>query len=108
MEQTPKKINVIEYKGQLFKTQEEYTEYRRQELVEQLAFVSGNAINAANFLEALSANAINTKAKLDQLILDVKKQIPEPEDDEEPEAETTCADCNEEPDNVVEKEVEKF
>ena len=108
MEQTPKKINVIEYKGQLFKTQEEYNEYRRQELVQELSYISGHIANAANFLEALSANAINTKAKLDQLILDVKKQIPGPEDDEEPEAETTCANCDEEPDNVVEKEVEKF
>ena len=108
MEQTPKKINVIEYKGQLFKTQEEYTEYRRQELVEQLAFVSGNAINAANFLEALSANAINTKAKLDQLILDVKKQIPVPEDDEESQVETAGVNCDEEPEDCSEKEVEKF
>lgn len=108
MEQTPKKINVIEYKGQLFKTQEEYNEYRRQEMIEQLTFISGNIANAANFLEALSANAINTKAKLDQLILDVKKQIPVPEDDEEFQVDTPGVNFNEEPDNVAEKEVEKF
>lgn len=108
MEQTPKKINVIEYKGQLFKTQEEYNEYRRQEMIEQLTFISGHIANAANFLEALSSNAINTKAKLDQLILDVKKQIPVPEDDEEFQVDTPVINCNEEPEDFSEKEVEKL
>lgn len=108
MEQTPKKINVIEYKDKLFKTQEEYNEFRRQELVEQLTCVSGHIVNAANFLEVLSANAINTKAKLDQLILDVKSKMPVQENDEESQVKTPGVNCNEESEDCSEKEVEKF
>lgn len=98
-EETPKKINVIEYKGHLFKTQEEYAEFKRQELIVKLNHISGHEINTIEFLETLSANAISTKAKLDQLILDVRKNI-NVEDDEADFAKTPGVNCNEEPEDV--------
>lgn len=108
---TPKKINVIEYKDKLFKTQEEYNAYKREELISQLTYISGHAFNAFNFLETLSSNSINTKAKLDQLILDVKKHIDaNAEIDKEVLVKTFGVNCNEEPEDsdLSEKEVEKF
>lgn len=72
MEQTPKKINVIEYKDKLFKTQEEYNEFRRNELKETLYSVTNSKLKAEQFLQILINNTINTKAKLEALQQEIK------------------------------------
>ena len=106
MDATPKKINVIEYKGQLFKTQEEYNAYKRNELKETLYSVTNSKLKASQFIAVLLANAVNTKAKLE----DLQKEI-EDEDEadfEESQVKVPGVNCNEEPEDFSEKELETF
>ena len=100
---TPKRINVIEYKGQLFKTQEEYNAYIRKELKETLYTLTNSKLKAAQFLQALIDDAINTKAKLEAL----QKEIEEEDKADFEEANfvpTPGVNCNEEPDDEKEEE----
>lgn len=97
--QTPQKIMVIEYKGMLFKTQEEYNAFIRKELKDKLTFaVSDDPIA---FIDTLLDASINTKAKLealrDELIKDANER--EAELDEEFNVKVPGVNCNEEPED---------
>lgn len=103
---TPKRINVIEYKGQLFKTQEEYNAYIRKELKETLYELTNSKLKAAQFLQALIDDAINTKAKLEAL----QKEIENEDEDylaKENLVPTPGVNCNEEPEGY-DKEDESY
>lgn len=108
MEQTPRKINVIEYKGRLFKTQEEYASYKRNELKETLYSVTNSRLKASQFIAVLLADAVNTKAKLEALQKEI--EFEDEADFEESQFKIPGVNCNEEPegDDLSEKEVEKF
>lgn len=102
----PSKIMVIEYKGQLFKTQEEYAAYKRNELKETLYSVVNSKLKASQFIAVLLADAVNTKAKLEALQKEI--ELEDENDYEESQVKTQGVNCNEEPEDGSEKEVEKF
>lgn len=102
MEQTPKKINVIEYKGQLFKTQEEYATYKRNELKETLYSLVDSKLKASQFIAVLLADAVNTKAKLEALQKEIEDE--DESDFEESQLKIPGVNCNEEPEGGIEEE----
>lgn len=71
----PQKINVIEYKGKLFRTQEEYAEFKKKEIRDMLISISGSHEVATAVLQHLIDNAVNTKTKLETLVEEVADEL---------------------------------
>lgn len=72
---TPQKINVIEYKGQLFRTQEEYSEFRKNEIRQKAVELAGSHEELVDIVQHLLDSAINTKTKMEDFIKEVNLEL---------------------------------
>lgn len=71
----PQKINVIEYKGKLFRTQEEYDAFKKKEIRDLAVLITGSHEVLIALLQHLTDNAVNTKTKLENLTKEVIDEL---------------------------------
>lgn len=76
------RISVIEYKGQLFRTEDELKAYKQQELVDLFSAVTHNPEDAVALIDGLIDNVITTKQKLIDFRDLLKTYMPAAEEDE--------------------------
>lgn len=76
------RISVIEYKGQLFRTEDELKVYKQQELVDLFSAVTHTPEDAVALIDGLIDNVITTKQKLIDFRDLLKTYMPAVEEDE--------------------------